>query len=83
MRSDFRPSTVAGTKEAAALRDFDPADVRFGSKADLTPSSGHVRFAPEADINRRERHVRFVPKADSCTAAEAAYSITSSVSASS
>src|SRR5262249_10431956 len=31
------------------------------SKADLTPSSGHVRFAPEADINRRERHVRFVP----------------------
>jgi len=23
MRSDFRPSTVAGTKEAAALRDFD------------------------------------------------------------
>ena len=33
MRSDFRPSTVAGTKEAAALRDFDPADVRFGSIA--------------------------------------------------
>jgi hypothetical protein len=33
MRSDFRPSTVAGTKEAATLRDFDPADVRFGSNS--------------------------------------------------
>jgi hypothetical protein len=47
MRSDFRPSTVAGTKEAAALRDFDPADVRFGSQADMTARQVQVRFAPE------------------------------------
>jgi hypothetical protein len=44
--------------------------VRFGSEADITPSSGHVRFAPKADINPRERHVRFVPKADIRIAAD-------------
>jgi hypothetical protein len=31
----------------AALRDFGPAYVRSGSKADLTPSLSHVRFAPD------------------------------------
>src|SRR5262245_44202688 len=62
MRSDFRPSTVAGTKEAAALRDFDPGDVRLGvisgPHAVLRP---RPLCPPKADINRRERHVRFVP----------------------
>jgi hypothetical protein len=30
------------------LRDVSPLNVRFGSKADLTPSLSHVRFAPES-----------------------------------
>jgi hypothetical protein len=32
----------------AALRNFDPANVRFGSKADTTRSPSNVRFAPES-----------------------------------
>ena len=37
-----------------------------------------VRFTPKADIAERHRHVRFWGKADSCSAANVAYSITSS-----
>jgi hypothetical protein len=32
----------------AALRNFDPANVRFGSKADIAVHSGHVRFTPKS-----------------------------------
>jgi hypothetical protein len=40
----------------AALRDFDPADVRFESKADNRPhveKSGMSALPPKADIDRR------------------------------
>src|SRR5262245_38669081 len=47
-RSDIQPSRVAGTKEAAALRDFDPAYDRYGSKADEATLRGNVRFTPES-----------------------------------
>ena len=30
------------------MRDFGPAYVRFGSKADIAVHSGHVRFTPES-----------------------------------
>jgi hypothetical protein len=36
------------TSRSAALRGLDRANVADGSKADLTPSLGHVRFAPES-----------------------------------
>jgi hypothetical protein len=39
---------------SAALRDFNPLNVRFGSQADITPSLDYVRFAPEADIREHE-----------------------------
>jgi hypothetical protein len=44
------PSLQAWQKNlrAAALRDFDPANDRYGSQADIAPSLGHVRFAPES-----------------------------------
>ena len=35
-------------QKAAALRDFSPLHVRFGSKADITRSPSHVRFTPES-----------------------------------
>ena len=35
-------------EETAALRDFDPAHVRFGSEADITRLLGDVRFTPES-----------------------------------
>jgi len=35
-------------QETAALRNFDSAYDRFESKADLTPSLGHVSFASES-----------------------------------
>jgi hypothetical protein len=39
---------MAPRQETAALRDFELAYVRFGSKADMTPSLGHVRSALES-----------------------------------
>jgi hypothetical protein len=35
-------------QEAAALRDFNPTFVRFGSKADITVHRCHVRFTRES-----------------------------------
>src|SRR5262245_11983679 len=35
-------------RQAAALRDFDQADVRFGSGADITHDLPHVRFTSES-----------------------------------
>jgi len=36
---------------SAALRDFEPADVRFGSIATEKVEAGvHVRFAPKATV---------------------------------
>src|SRR5262245_57574933 len=35
-------------QEPAALRDFSPVYVRFGSKADAAACFGHVRFTPES-----------------------------------
>ena len=59
------------TQDAAALRDFRPVYVRFGSLAsDLYAAGGRGMSA-----SRRKRtncgafrYVRFVPKADSCSA---------------
>src|SRR6516164_2264538 len=34
--------------ETAALRDFDPAYVRFGSKADIGGGAADVRFTPKS-----------------------------------
>jgi len=44
--------TIAHTvrRETAALRDFSPAFVRFGSKADITLSIGYVRFTPQSGL---------------------------------
>src|SRR5262249_43408636 len=41
-----------------------PADVRFGSKADISLSLNNVRFTPIADIGTQQRDVCFVPIAD-------------------
>jgi hypothetical protein len=41
--------------EAAALRDFDPANARFGSQANITPSLGHVRSASESGHQTRQK----------------------------
>jgi hypothetical protein len=41
-----------------------PADVRFGSKADICIAVDHVRFTPDSDIDCVFRHVCFGPKAD-------------------
>ena len=41
-------------QEAAALRDFNPAFVRFGSKADVRRHLAYVRFTPKADNQRSE-----------------------------
>ena len=41
-----------------------PADVRFGSKADMCSAKRHVRFTPESGHLQCNRDVRFVPKAD-------------------
>ena len=48
-----------------------PADVRFGSKADMCSAIGHVRFTSKSDRERdsRKGHVRFTPKSgDPCGA---------------
>jgi hypothetical protein len=34
--------------DAAALRDFEPAHVRFGSGADIAHHQANVRFTPES-----------------------------------
>jgi hypothetical protein len=49
-----------------------PADVRFGSKADICIAKSHVRFAPNSD--RESEFLQRVmsalpPKADMCSAA--------------
>jgi hypothetical protein len=41
-----------------------PANVRFGSKADMAPCPRDVRFTPKADISRLRMHVCYVPIAD-------------------
>src|SRR5262249_2683039 len=41
-----------------------PANVRFGSKADMCRAKRHVRFASKADMCGATRDVRFGPKAD-------------------
>src|SRR5262245_27478818 len=51
----------AGAREVPVLK---PADVRFGSKADICSAQAHVRFTPNSDIDCVFRHVRFGPKAD-------------------
>jgi len=43
--STERDSTTGGS---AAVRDLDPVDVRFGSKADTAASRSHVRFTLES-----------------------------------
>src|SRR5262249_23622086 len=45
------------THDAAAVRDFSPAYVRFGSGADISRLLSHVRFAPEcvAKLSLRPR----------------------------
>src|SRR5262249_33414528 len=53
--------------ETAALRDFSPVFVRFGSFA--TEMMGAIQrhmsaLPPKADIDLRDAHVRLVPKAD-------------------
>jgi len=39
-------------QEAAALRDFNPTFVRFGSKADIEANPCDVRFTPESGHRR-------------------------------
>jgi len=40
-------------QEAAALRDFNPTFVRFGSKADIEANPCDVRFTPVISTDRR------------------------------
>jgi hypothetical protein len=37
-----------GREQAAALQDFNPGNVRFGSKADTSRHLAYVRFTPES-----------------------------------
>ena len=46
------------------MQDFDSADVRFGSGADIMRALAMSALPPKADIERGDGHVRFVPKAD-------------------
>src|SRR5262249_23451398 len=85
-RSDFQPSTVLGTKEAAALRDFDPADVRFGSlMSKITDVTQRLcpLWSQKRTNGRRLARSALCQKADICTAASElrGYSITSSAGA--
>jgi hypothetical protein len=52
------------TKVGNLLIGVSLANVRFGSKADMTLSSRHVCFTPESGHRSRRRNVRFVPEAD-------------------
>src|SRR5262245_9340568 len=60
------------TLPTAALRDFSPLNVCFGSSTaegiDVTPRRLSA-LHPKADIRDLSRHVGFVPRADSCIAA--------------
>jgi hypothetical protein len=50
----LRPGNMSqiGARSAyLALRDFDPANVSCGSKADLTPPKSNFRFTPESGLN--------------------------------
>ena len=42
------PVSARDVQEAAALRDFNPTFVRFGSGADIIRLVGNVRFAPQS-----------------------------------
>src|SRR5262249_49634864 len=53
-----------GTGPNYALEGGDPANVRFGSKADMCSAIAHVRFTPNSDIDCVFRYVRFGPQAD-------------------
>jgi len=49
----------------------DPANVRFGSKADMCAAKGHVRFTPKSDHENGFPHKvmsALPPKADMCGA---------------
>ena len=50
--------------ETAALRDFDPAYARLGSKADIRARRAMSAIPPKADIAECDWHIGFVPKAD-------------------
>jgi hypothetical protein len=67
--SDRKDSTPQVRQETAALRDFDPAYDRFGSKMRKS-HSGHFSTAVplKSDIARRGWHGREVQEPDSCTA---------------
>jgi hypothetical protein len=59
--------------EPAALRDFSPVFVRFGSSttdAVKAARSSMSALPRKRTSSRQSRYVRFVPKADSCTAAK-------------
>ena len=62
---------VAIRVSAREVPVLKPADVRFGSKADICSAKGHVRFTPNSD--RKSRHLpkvmsALLPKADMCGA---------------
>ena len=44
--------------------ELAPADVRFGSKADIARCQADVRFTPKSGHWNSVVNVRFVPKAD-------------------
>ena len=52
---------IAGTQEPTALRDFDPAQVGLGSKADFDAQVSMSALPPKADIRRVGCDVCFVP----------------------
>jgi hypothetical protein len=79
----FRPKGIArlGT---AALRDFDPANDRLGSKSVIAVmSAARPLFHRKTEVHPRSCHDANVPLPDSCTAANArgctAYSITATM----
>src|SRR5262245_60674069 len=65
------PRGSQGIVAAETYTGKDPANVRFGSKADICGANSHVRFTPNSD--RESRHLPKVmsalpPKADICGA---------------
>src|SRR5262245_38877929 len=76
--SESRRCRHTTRQEAAALRDFTPVFVRFGSGADITRLLSNVRFTPES------RHRGFDSKCPLCANSGHAplHSITSSARAS-
>src|SRR5262245_3161036 len=57
-------STPQLRQEPAALRDFDPAFVRFGSGADISRLLSHVRFAPQSGHRGFDSKSPLQPKAE-------------------